>query len=96
MNWDNQHGPPPTVVAHRTQFEDTRGPSPSVAVATALADLEDTPAYQTDFRLADTIDPDALDALVTATHNIRVTFPFQNYLVVVQGNGRVLIRRGEK
>jgi hypothetical protein len=67
-----------------------------VAVATALAALDDDPAWQTDFTLADTIDPDALNDLVTATRDVRVTFPVQQALVVIQGDGRIQIRQGDE
>lgn len=96
MNEHNQRGLPETTVEYRTVFDETRGPPPSIAVAMALADLEDAPACRTDFTLAATIDPDALDDLVTGTHDARVTFTIQNYLVVVQGDGRIRIRRAGK
>lgn len=93
MNWRNEPGPRDTTVKQRTVFDAGCGPPPSVIVATALADLDDDPAWQTDFTLADTIDPDALDDLVTATRGVRVSFPIQQSLVVVQGDGRIEIRQ---
>lgn len=74
-------------------FDAGCGPPPSVVVATALADLDDDRAWQTDFTLADTIDPDALNDLVTATRGVRISFRIQQSLVIVQGDGRIQIRR---
>ena len=93
MNGRNEPGLRETTVEQRTVFDVGCGPPPSVVVATALADLNDDRAWQTDFTLADTIDPDALDDLVTATRGVRVSFPIQQSLVVVQGDGRIEIRQ---
>ena len=95
MNWTNSelHDRADTTVTSRTTFDDPRGAPPSIAIVTALAGLEETPPSRTDFTLADEVDPDALDDLVTGdTPDVRVEFTVGDYLVVVQGNGMVQIR----
>ncbi|NHN57857.1 MULTISPECIES: HalOD1 output domain-containing protein [Halorussus] len=85
------------TVVSRTTFNDPRGAPPSIAIAEALAELEDTPPSRTDFRLADEVDPDALDDLVTDDPlDVRVEFTVDDYLVVVQSNGMVQIRTVEE
>lgn len=82
-----------TTVASRLTFSEPRGPPPSIVIAMALAKLEDSPQSQTDFTLADNVDPDALDDLVTDdTRDVRVEFTVDDYLIVVQGNGMVQIQ----
>ena len=95
MNWNNteRHDRSDTTVASRSTFNDPGGPPPSIAIAMALANLEDTPPSQTTFTLADEVDPDALDDLVTGDfHDVEVTFTVGDYLIIVQSTGRVQIR----
>jgi hypothetical protein len=63
----------------------------------ALADIEDRPPARTKFTLADAIAPGALDDLVTNdTHDVRVEFTVDDYLVVARSNGTVQIREVEE
>lgn len=99
MDWitDVINDRPDTTVASRTTFDDPRGVSPSIAIATALATLEDAPPCRADFTLTDGIDPDALDDLVTDdVHDAMVAFTMDDYVVVAQSNGRVEIRASEE
>lgn len=95
MDWttndiDDRSDTPP---APRTIFTDLRDPPPSIVIAMALAKLEDTLPSQTNFTLANEIDPDALDDLVTDdTYDVKVTFTVGDYFIVAQSNGRVQIR----
>lgn len=78
-------------------FAVSQGPRPSVAIAMALAELEDTPLSQTTFTLADEVDPDALDDLVTDdSPDVTVAFTVTDYHIVAHGNGRVEIRTVEE
>lgn len=78
-------------------FSVSRGPRPSVAIAMELAELEDTSLSQTTFTLAEEVDPDALDDLVTDdTHDVTVAFTVDDYRIVAHGNGRVQIRTVEE
>lgn len=82
-----------TTVASRLTFNDPRGPPPSIVIAMGLAKLNATPPSQTGFTLADNVDPDALNALVTdSTRDVRVEFTVEDYLIVAQGNGIVQIQ----
>lgn len=88
---------PDTTVASCTTFTDTQGASPSIAIATTLASLEDTSPCRTDFRLADEVDSDALNDLVTDDdHDVMVAFTIEDYIVVVQSNGRMQILATEE
>lgn len=88
--------PDDTTVASRLTFNDPQGPPPSIVIAMALAKLKDTPPSQADFTLADNVDPDALDDLVTdSTRDVRVEFTVEDYLIVAQGNGIVQIQDAE-
>lgn len=78
----------------RTTSVDQRDAAPSTAIAVALAELEETPPSRTEFTLADEVDPDALDDLVT-TDDVRVEFTVDDYLVVVRGDGTLHIRTSE-
>lgn len=80
--------------ASRTTCVELRGAAPSTAIAMALAELEGTPPSLTGFTLADEVDPDALDDLVT-TDGVRVEFTVDDYLVVARGDGTVQIRTAE-
>ncbi|WP_170977488.1 HalOD1 output domain-containing protein [Halorussus salinisoli] len=99
MDWNNtgRRDRADTTVRSRTTFNDSQGTPPSIAIAMTLANLEDTPPSQTSFTLADEVDPDALDALVTGDiHDVEVTFTVNDYLIVAQSNGRVQIRDVEE
>lgn len=95
MNWNNTniHDLSNTTVVRNTTFNDPPVESPSLAIAMALAALEEKPPSQTTFTLADEVDPDALNDLVTTeTNDVGVTFTIDDYLIVAQSNGRVQIR----
>ena len=78
---------------HRTKFNDPHGTLPSVTIATALASVENTPPYETDFSLADEIDPDTLDELLTnGPEDVEVTFTIEDYRVIAHGDGMVKIQ----
>ena len=99
MNWitNNIDDVSDTTVTSRTTFDDPRDAPPSVTIAMALASLEDTPPSRTNFALIDEVDPDALDDLVTDdTHDVRVTFTVDDYVIVAQSNGTVKIHSVEE
>ena len=90
-NRTNDHGN--TSVKYRTSFNDSQDGPPSIAIATALASLEETPPSATDFTLTEGVDPDALDTLITDdAHDVVIAFTIADYIVVVQSNGAVEIR----
>ena len=81
-----------TSIKYRTTFNDSQDASPSIAIATALATLEETPPSATDFTLTEGVNPDALDNLVTDdAHDVSIAFTIADYLVVVQSNGTIRI-----
>lgn len=78
---------------YRTKFNDPHGEQPCIAIATALARLEETRPGQTNFVLADEIDADALNDLLTVEANdVTVTFTMDDYRVVARSNGKIEIR----
>lgn len=72
------------------------GQRPSTTIIEAVAEVEGVAPTDVDGRLYDVVDPDALDRLFERTHSaVRtagcVTFPAFGYLVMVFGNGDVII-----
>lgn len=99
MDWTNTeiHDHPDTTVASLTTFDNPQDASPSIVIAMAIAELEDTPPSKTEFTLTDEIDPDALDDIVTDdAHNVTVEFTVDDYIIVAQSNGMVQIRTIEE
>ena len=82
------------VVARKVPPDERSRPSNTV-----LAALDSLPGYDletSDHVLADSIDPDALDALFRSRDegrrdSGRVVFPLASYLVTVKANGEVVV-----
>ena len=82
---------------NRTRFDEPHGAPPSVTIATGLATMEDVPPHETDFALADEIDPDALDELLTEeADDVAVTFTIDSYRVHAKSDGMVEIQVDER
>ncbi|MFD1512439.1 HalOD1 output domain-containing protein [Halomarina rubra] len=60
----------------------------STAVVEAVASAEGVPPRTLD-PLYDTIDPDALDALVSDAGPVRIRFSYEGHTVTVHGDGRL-------
>lgn len=86
------------TILHETTY--TGSESLSAAVLDALDALPDFDATSSDARLADQIDPDALDSLFQSTSIAdrtagSVTFPIQGYEVSVDASGEIAIRSSQ-
>jgi hypothetical protein len=67
--------------------EATGKPSTNVVEAVAAAERVAPPNVPTP--LYDSIDPDALDALVASADDVSITFSYLGYVVTVDGDGTV-------
>lgn len=76
---------------YRFEYDQDKTPA-SMAVVTALSDVVDTDPTELD-PLHDTVDTDALDAVVGVRHpangDVHVTFPFEGYAITVHSYGIV-------
>ncbi|QFU81640.1 HalOD1 output domain-containing protein [Natronorubrum aibiense] len=93
----NSHG---CAFRHHIQYERDADEAPSIAAATALAQYHGDDVTETDTRLYDYIDPDALDALFADTergarrHTGTVEFTVEDATVTV-GPDRIKVYRTE-
>jgi hypothetical protein len=60
----------------------------STAIVDVVASVENVPARMLE-PLYDTIDPDALDALVAGENPVEISFEYEGHTVVVHGDGRL-------
>lgn len=60
----------------------------STAIVDVVAAVENVPARRLE-PLYDTVDPDALDALVADETPVEVSFEYEGHTVVVHGDGRL-------
>jgi hypothetical protein len=81
---------PETDVAVQRQY-DRCEVAPSLAVLRALATIKNCqPEQLTELRLADYVDPDALDRLVREGRDIDVTFELDGYRVSIDDSDLVI------
>ncbi|WP_339105895.1 HalOD1 output domain-containing protein [Haloterrigena salinisoli] len=73
-----------------TPYEYESEQPPSLAVVTALADLEDKKPTELDYTLYNYIQPQALDTL-TQSRTVEITFPIEQYLIHIMESGTIRI-----
>ncbi|SEW18378.1 HalOD1 output domain-containing protein [Halobacterium jilantaiense] len=64
---------------------------PSLRVIHALADATDTEPHEVDPPLYESVDGDALDALVASATDLEISFDHGDHTVVVRGDGTVSV-----
>lgn len=77
-----QYWPNESPLMHHHNIEDNE--NPSEAVIRAIEILTDTPMLQLD-PLAESIDPEALDNLLTEDEDTQVTFTYCDFEITVNG-----------
>ncbi|QLH84038.1 HalOD1 output domain-containing protein [Halosimplex pelagicum] len=79
--------------AYEVELDSVDADSPSVAVIRTVAALTDTPLDSLDY-IGETVDPDALDAILASGDDggCRVTFRYEGYVVEVVGTERLRLR----
>jgi len=71
--------------------------SVGVSIIRAVAAVSDVDPLSLQPRLYDVVDPDALEALLTAetaSGSVQITFRFGSYEVTVRRGGEILVREG--
>lgn len=71
------------------EYEPEAVAQPSTAVVDEIASAEDVSPPNVPVPLYDSVDPDALDALVSSADDVSVTFSYFGYQVTVDGDGDV-------
>lgn len=88
---DNLGGDPDADLVFRNRFDVSERP-PSMAAIEAVTAVEDVDAMDLDRPLFDSIDPDALDAIIEAAGtDVAIEFTVATYDVVVHGVGEVRV-----
>lgn len=83
---------PENVSQYGSRLGEDSPPRPSEAVIEAVAAVEEIQPWDLEPPLYDTLDPDALDSLLTGVSaRSRLEFDYHGYTVVVEDGGTVII-----